>query len=648
MTDADSESINWGAWEHYIVIAGLLVGVVSLLVAIASWAEARSSKRFTQLSNEKDDLEKDASYRQEIVDHLRREGLGISYRRKLEQALNWLDKVFDQPGSANALGVCILIAMIYAYVSYFIGWGMGGSASIGGHRMPLPDGATQPNRGIAGFILVIVPIITFYLSRGLAYWLSYIEAWIKRLRIWRWTGLWLYRVISVITFFTIFASLAHYAITSKKYQIIIDSYHFNLAVFPLIGGLFGYFCAKSCRSNFLSAIISSGGGIIVGLCAFVAAPGDRRYLLPILLVSAISLGGVFTVALVIAMACVIVEISTKYGGIFLYGGVANKLLEATQYLEKMMDKKYGVEMGGISDNIVLPQIVAYIGMIIVIGISGIGASTGVISSQDKSKGIIWAGGIGTLAGMGIALTPLGAKKAEDDMTLFFLLFFLILPIINGLFDWLSWWAARWLGRRLLTVLVPEHNAWQRGWAILGYSLADLSIAAGLLLAMAFGLAFGFNFYNEFAKLKNHQPVFPGLRDMIDHAAASGSANFWLLAMLLTTLLPSLGHAVVLLGSPLGVFFITDRKRQELAGALDSYETAGEKKASILRRTAQWIVFEEKTSLFAAFLLLIVMCSRLPALYYALTKGKLYTIVINAASLGLDFAQWLGKILLGID
>ena len=136
--------------------------------------------------------------------------------------------------------------------------------------------------------------------------------------------------------------------------------------------------------------------------------------------------------------------------------------------------------------------------------------------------------------------------------------------------------------------------------------------------------------------------------MIDHAAASGSANFWLLAMLLTTLLPTLGHAVVLLGSPLGVFFITDRKRQELAGALDSYETAGEKKASILRRTAQWIVFEEKTSLFAAFLLLIVMCSRLPALYYALTKGKLYTIVINAASLGLDFAQWLGKILLGID
>ena len=127
------------------------------------------------------ELEKDSKYREEIAARLSGASLGERYREALARALGLLDKVFDEPGSFSALGVCVWVAVAYAYATFFIGWGLGGPGDIAGFDfMPA---IAQPGRGLVALLAVALPVAVFYASRGAARWATRKERGFKsRLR----------------------------------------------------------------------------------------------------------------------------------------------------------------------------------------------------------------------------------------------------------------------------------------------------------------------------------------------------------------------------------------------------------------------------------------------------------------------------------
>lgn len=121
----------------------LLVSVLSLVVSLAGLAGVV----YTRLPYEQAQLHEDEEYRREVAGRLRGSGLGERYRGSLARALAGLDRLFGEHCSASAFGVCVWIALGYAYASFFLGWGFfGGAGNIGGYAL-LPDDAAQPGRG---------------------------------------------------------------------------------------------------------------------------------------------------------------------------------------------------------------------------------------------------------------------------------------------------------------------------------------------------------------------------------------------------------------------------------------------------------------------------------------------------------------------
>ena len=218
-------------------------------------------------------------------------------------------------------------------------------------------------------------------------------------------------------------------------------------------------------------------------------------------------------------------------------------------------------------------------------------------ARCESRRTLFFGGFGAIFALPALLLGSMLFNGENRFTfhhvftLLLVLFLFILPLFNSLFDWLSWWATRALGRRLLAVLDPAQGFWPRLTAVLGHGLADLAAAVALLLLMAFALGLGFQVYNDLAIMKGGTPPFD-LPKMIDAVALHPwTEGFWVTMMLVTTLLPTIGHGVMLLGSPLGLMLIPDSKRLALAEDLDGYAMAGERRPSICRRAARWHVQE---------------------------------------------------------
>ena len=134
-------TIDWALW---VSVASLVFGVLGVAYAALPYYQAQ--------------LNDDPEYRREVAERLAGAGLGERYRGSLSQALDWLDKVFGPPDSAQALGMCILVAVAYAYASYYLGWGLGGPGNIGGFKDLLPDEMPQPGRAIIALVWVLLPL----------------------------------------------------------------------------------------------------------------------------------------------------------------------------------------------------------------------------------------------------------------------------------------------------------------------------------------------------------------------------------------------------------------------------------------------------------------------------------------------------------
>jgi hypothetical protein len=208
-----------------------------------------------------------------------------------------------------------------------------------------------------------------------------------------------------------------------------------------------------------------------------------------------------------------------------------------------------------------------------------------MSAEERSG--IWIAGLGAILGLGGLAYIESGKGISDKFIVACGLFFLFLPLFNSLFDWLSWWATRYLGQRLLAVLAPEQGLWRRRLTVVAHSCADLAAAVVLLLLMAFALGMAFQAYDDLAFFQGGQGPLQLHSKIQALAQDPWHEGFWFSLMLLTTLLPTFGHGVILLGSPLGVALIPDAQRQSLADDLEQYDTAGARQVDICLRAARW-------------------------------------------------------------
>ena len=155
MTDPRTWDIS--QWGLAIAILGLLFAFTQPFGFLLQW------RQYTE-----DKLEQDPILRQEWAERLRNRSMGAAYRDALARSLAWLDRVFGPPGSAQALGVCFLIAVAYAWVTFFLGWGFfHGAGHIGG-LIILPQEAAETDRQIGASFAILLPPATFYLTRWLA------------------------------------------------------------------------------------------------------------------------------------------------------------------------------------------------------------------------------------------------------------------------------------------------------------------------------------------------------------------------------------------------------------------------------------------------------------------------------------------------
>lgn len=144
-------------WAEWIGIAGGIGGLVGGVAALLAWLGPSRGEVM-------EDLSADAAFRSDTAARLCDGSLGRRYREGVDRGLRGLDRAFGPPGSAEALGFCFIVALVYAFAGFFVVWGLGGPGVVGGFQL-LPEAMEQPVRLVHAALLAFTPLVCFWLGR---------------------------------------------------------------------------------------------------------------------------------------------------------------------------------------------------------------------------------------------------------------------------------------------------------------------------------------------------------------------------------------------------------------------------------------------------------------------------------------------------
>jgi hypothetical protein len=260
--------MNWGFW---VALVGALIALFRGLETFLKWREYYEKK-----------LGENPMLRQEWAQRLRDHGRGGAYRDTLSSALAWLERVFGPPGSWRALGLCFWVAIAYAWVTFFLGWGFFGASGAIGNLNFLPADATDSWRAVFGIMAIALPALSFYLAAWLArradtierrwqsHWLGYWPA--------RWNGRWFkaaWLILRMCLAGLVFGAMASATVRleDKGYQaIFVVIWVFVLPFFIFFIGVWsGKRAGAVFRSPGLSACAAFGLGAVAVAVAVAGA-----------------------------------------------------------------------------------------------------------------------------------------------------------------------------------------------------------------------------------------------------------------------------------------------------------------------------------------------------------------------------------------
>ena len=183
-------------------------------------------------------------------------------------------------------------------------------------------------------------------------------------------------------------------------------------------------------------------------------------------------------------------------------------------------------------------------------------------------------------------TLLIAFEGDQDFILILVAFFLIIPVLDAVLDAVSWVATRLMLGHLRSGLKARATAWRRAVVIAGHTLADVALAIVSLFALAWLLAFAFEWAAQqgvFGPIDSEDGAF--VRGMLAAAAAAPFRDgLWLLLMLATTFAPTVVHLAFLAYGPLAVIALPGARRQDLVARLEGWDGAdqGERDETVHR------------------------------------------------------------------
>lgn len=281
------------------------------------------------------------------------------------------------------------------------------------------------------------------------------------------------------------------------------------------------------------------------------------------------------------------------------------------------------------------------GALALVGAAAGAGTIGSVVGSGQPRGA-FAGGFGVVAGLGLTVLFFSARVNTSEVAIVSIVLFLILPLVNGFWDWLSWWISRGLGSDLRLKLQPAGSTGRRAMTVAWHTLADLVAAVVLLAAMAYLLAVGFAGYNQVAiALSDEGRGAFGLERFIERAAAAPwTDGLWLTVMLVSTLVPTFLHLIMLLASPIALVALPTEKRLALAADLDTYADQPERQASIRRRAGKYVAREKHGALALATFLLVLLLAMLGWLVRLIHQGGLANYILEVARAGIWTARWV--------
>lgn len=461
-------------------------------------------------------------------------------QRTFAGELNALDRRLGRPWSIRSLRSCLGIALVYGWMAYFLGWGLGGSGRLGSVRL-LAD-AEQPARLASALCAIVLPLLAIRLGRTL----GRLERRAK-LKLVRWrrrkpkqyrTRLRLqdferrYRWVLGVIFG---AALVTALIWFRRGDVAAFAILFSwLAIGPVSGIAMARRFSGPAMQGF--AALAAGSGSIMGAVLLIlafAGAGVSAFAFAILGVTNVAfagalgvladilMGGMLTIGLALAgagVATVALALAGAGTGIATLTGVAT--------MSRAGLAAFVILMGGATLATLAFREAAVLSAAIG-GISALAVAAAVAHNRHGRHGA-YAGAIGAIALLTMTAVVLG--WGQEPLVIFAVCFFLLLPLVIGL----NGWAAR----AVMQSTLERAAAGARRSPAIGLALVLCWPIGGVFMTvLALILGCGAESYLQAARARSGVLPFD-VGPMIGAAVADPfGEGFWLTLILLTSLIP---------------------------------------------------------------------------------------------------------------
>ena len=467
------------------------------------------------------------------------EPVGSSGFPTLAGGLGWLDRRLGRPWSVRCLRTCLGLALVFCWVAYFLGWGLGGSGRLGDVRL-LAD-PMQPARLVGALSAIAFPLAAMLIGRALGrlerraklglvrWWRRNPKQYRTRLRLHDFERR--YRWLLGLLFG---AALVSVLISFRRGDVAAFAIVFSWLALGPVSGIAAARQFSSPTSQGLAALISGFGsisGAVLLILAFAGA-GVSAFAFAILGITNVALtgaigvlldivmGGVFTLGLALAgagVATVALALAGAGTGIATLTGVAT--------MSRAGLAAFVILMSGAAVATLAFQEAAVFSAAIG-GISAL-AVAAAVSHNRRGRHGAYAGAIGAIALLTMAAVLFG--WGDKPLVMFAVCFFFLLPLLVGLTGWAALAAMR--------ILVGWVIAKGWGWPSTVAAVAACWLIGAVFVAtLAFLLGYGAESYNQLTLARSGAIAFD-IGPMIGHAVRDPfGEGLWLSTMLLAPIL----------------------------------------------------------------------------------------------------------------